>query len=64
VNVSFFEMPPNNKGKNMSNDMPSKYTKRTPLFASIRCLPNIIKNIMSVLQIMVLKANGLHVNIY
>lgn len=42
VSVSFFEMPPNNKGKNMSSDMPSKYTKRTPLFTNIRCLPNII----------------------
>jgi len=40
VSVSFFELPPNNKGKNISSDMPSKYTKRTPLFTNIRCLPN------------------------
>jgi hypothetical protein len=64
VGVSFFEMPPYNKGKNMSSDMPSKYTKRTPLFTNIRCLPNIIKKFISALQIMVLKADGLHVNIY
>jgi hypothetical protein len=28
----------------MSSDIPSKYTKRTPLFTNVRCLPNIIKN--------------------
>jgi len=35
VSVSFFEMPPN-KGKNMSSDIPSKYTKRTPLFTKCK----------------------------
>jgi hypothetical protein len=42
VNISFFT--PTQQGKKMSSDMPSKYTKRTPLFTNIRCLPNINNN--------------------